>query len=794
MAKLQRKDVKIFASNPNHATQVSTFLTAKSETPDYSSDPNAIQNSNYDKGWLAKGNDDLPQVEDMNGVMFSESYKNAYLYQMGIAEWHATDEYCINSFCQVNGVLYKSLVDLNIGNKPTTDDGTKWEEIPLEPYTGENIGTAEGVFAGKTLNNELQFKSIAVSGNGNISASDDTITIEIGGGGTGDVYWGAIDGTLSNQSDLQQALNQKQNLIGYTPENTANKVSTIRTGDVATNTAYPTELATRTAIESAIESANEYTDNALTNLATDAFVLYANSWTNIDTGTLTTTAPTGTGTTHTLSSISPSTFENIANFTYTTTQETRLNNTFTYDVLVPIRSATISGWGFKFLLTITHQDVNYGNPTTILNEIKELKTINGELNFEFKQDLLNINEIVYPTGSTINFSIQAISIPESGESTPYNFDLLVYDQNNPIVISRNKGINKNLVTAFNTQALGRKENQEYFNTYILNSIREKQYKINGFDFVYNSTTPYEASIIPVDRTISTNIGSNTLPITNIYTRTITNAPSRDNTIDININGFRFLKIDDSNNKILRIFESETGFTSQIIVDEVSGNTSVKSDLIVSQTGNTGSIGTNTNAFPTGYINNLSVATITNTYTEIDSIEFLNNTTTGHYINYNAGTKSNNYGTHVFKSGGGVKFAIFGNMVKSYVNLNPENSQNLGESNNRWNTVYTVTVNQSSDIRLKENIKDYEESAIEKIEKLRPVTFNFKEDINKTKKLGLIAQELREEEPLCVLGAETEDEYLGIDSYALTVFCLKAIKELNEKVKTLEARIKELEKK
>ena len=333
MAKLQRKDVKIFASNPNHATQVSTFLTAKSETPDYSSDPNAIQNSNYDKGWLAKGNDDLPQVEDMNGVMFSESYKNAYLYQMGIAEWHATDEYCINSFCQINGVLYKSLVDLNIGNKPTTDDGTKWEEIPLEPYTGENIGTAEGVFAGKTLNNKLQFKTIAVTGNGNITSSDDTITIAIGGGGTGDVYWGAIDGTLSNQSDLQQALNLKQNLIGYTPENIANKVITIRDNEVATNTSYPTELATRTAIDDAIISANNYTDDALQNLSSDVFVLYANSWTDANIGTLTTIKPTGNGTTTEpiLVGANPTT---IANFSYTTISKTVIDPSFFYDIYI----------------------------------------------------------------------------------------------------------------------------------------------------------------------------------------------------------------------------------------------------------------------------------------------------------------------------------------------------------------------------------------------------------------------------------------------------------------------------
>lgn len=332
-----------------------------------------------------------------------------------------------------------------------------------------------------------------------------------------------------------------------------------------------------------------------------------------------------------------------------------------------------------------------------------------------------------------------------------------------------------------------------------NTFNNKQNAINGLTIIETSTT-FDA--VPKSTITTSNIGSSTYPITNIYSGTsynnttntslVTNTPDSNNTTDININGFRFLKIDDSNNKILRISESGTGFTSQIRVDEVSGNTSVKSDLIASKTGNTGSIGTSTNAFPTGYINELNVATISNKYTEIDSIEFLNQTTTGHYINYNAGDNSTNYGTHVFKSGGGVKFAIFGNVVKSYVNLNPDGSHNLGESNNRWQTVYAVTVNQSSDVRLKENIKDYEESAIEKIEKLKPVTFNFKEDTNKTKKLGLIAQELREEEPLCVLGEEAEDEYLGIDSYALTVFCLKAIKELNAKVEALEARVNELE--
>ena len=39
MAKLERKNVKIFSSTPNNATQVTSFLTAMDETPNPSSDP-----------------------------------------------------------------------------------------------------------------------------------------------------------------------------------------------------------------------------------------------------------------------------------------------------------------------------------------------------------------------------------------------------------------------------------------------------------------------------------------------------------------------------------------------------------------------------------------------------------------------------------------------------------------------------------------------------------------------------------------------------------------------------------
>jgi hypothetical protein len=40
---------------------------------------------------------------------------------------------------------------------------------------------------------------------------------------TGEIFWGQIGGTLSDQTDLQNALNAKQNDLGYTPQNIADK-------------------------------------------------------------------------------------------------------------------------------------------------------------------------------------------------------------------------------------------------------------------------------------------------------------------------------------------------------------------------------------------------------------------------------------------------------------------------------------------------------------------------------------------------------------------------------------------
>jgi hypothetical protein len=71
-----------------------------------------------------------------------------------------------------------------------------------------------------------------------INVVDNVIQVNVNRiAGGGDAVWGGIDGNLSDQTDLQDALNSKQNSLGFTPENVANKENT--TLDSST-TKYPT--------------------------------------------------------------------------------------------------------------------------------------------------------------------------------------------------------------------------------------------------------------------------------------------------------------------------------------------------------------------------------------------------------------------------------------------------------------------------------------------------------------------------------------------------------------------------
>jgi len=110
----------------------------------------------------------------------------------------------------------------------------------------------------------------------------------------------------------------------------------------------------------------------------------------------------------------------------------------------------------------------------------------------------------------------------------------------------------------------------------------------------------------------------------------------------------------------------------------------------------------------------------------------------------------------------------------------------------WNQVDSGSVKywmeQKSDRRLKENITDTAVKALDKINKLRMVAFDFIES-KKHEEIGLIAQEAETIVPRIVSrDPENPDGYLHIDYTALVPYLIKAIQELNQKIEKMEKTI------
>ncbi|SNI77794.1 phage tail spike protein [Streptococcus pneumoniae] len=110
----------------------------------------------------------------------------------------------------------------------------------------------------------------------------------------------------------------------------------------------------------------------------------------------------------------------------------------------------------------------------------------------------------------------------------------------------------------------------------------------------------------------------------------------------------------------------------------------------------------------------------------------------------------------------------------------------------WNQVGSGGVKywmeQKSDRRLKENITDTAVKALDKINRLKMVAFDFIEN-KKHEEIGLIAQEAETIVPRIVSrDPENPDGYLHIDYTALVPYLIKAIQELNQKIEKMEKTI------
>lgn len=108
----------------------------------------------------------------------------------------------------------------------------------------------------------------------------------------------------------------------------------------------------------------------------------------------------------------------------------------------------------------------------------------------------------------------------------------------------------------------------------------------------------------------------------------------------------------------------------------------------------------------------------------------------------------------------------------------DNVHDIGTSANAFGAMYAHSFNDTSDKRLKKDIKTIK-SALDKVIKLRGVSFKWKKGI-KTKQIGLIAQEVKKIIPEVVGGKER----YTIEYGKLAGLFVEAIKELNDKVDKL----------
>lgn len=90
-------------------------------------------------------------------------------------------------------------------------------------------------------------------------------------------------------------------------------------------------------------------------------------------------------------------------------------------------------------------------------------------------------------------------------------------------------------------------------------------------------------------------------------------------------------------------------------------------------------------------------------------------------------------------------------------------------------MYGPGFNQSSDIRLKSNIKSIDET-LNKLLLLNPCTYTLNSDKEQKEQIGLIAQEVEEVFPQFV--STGEDGFKSINYASMVAICIKAIQELS----------------
>ena len=205
MAKITRKTQKQFAGS---ATNVGQFGSLQAGTKVLSTDPATIQAlTAYAGGWSSAviSGQELPPLEEFNGLNFVNTYQLGYLLQEGIPEYDAGTTYFLNSIVKKPGTyqLYGSKIDTNLGNALTVT--ADWQFLVDLSNPTSNIvwgGTAGGTASALTLTPSTALSAYAA---GNIiyflPASNNTsggTTINISGLGNKNITKGGTQALSAN--------------------------------------------------------------------------------------------------------------------------------------------------------------------------------------------------------------------------------------------------------------------------------------------------------------------------------------------------------------------------------------------------------------------------------------------------------------------------------------------------------------------------------------------------------------------------------------------------------------------
>ena len=131
MPRLARKNIKVFAGS---ATNNGVFGSLQANSPTITSDVEQLQSlSAWGEGWNAatETSEELPPLEEIQGVEYVTTYQQAYIMQEGIPEWAATVTYykgCLAKEVTSTGFrIYNSLTDNNTGN--LLSDTSNWKKV-----------------------------------------------------------------------------------------------------------------------------------------------------------------------------------------------------------------------------------------------------------------------------------------------------------------------------------------------------------------------------------------------------------------------------------------------------------------------------------------------------------------------------------------------------------------------------------------------------------------------------------------------------------------------------------------